>query len=431
MKARTYHALGRSENGKDLEIQPFVDHLTGRGFKPLLRDTFGSLNSCLDSVGLPTFPSFVDVDEAEIFVYGDSSGVLLLRLVGEDNAPIRLTRRRGFEEIGANAGLDMILLSSNEDYESEMHQQLEEASKAALDIALEEHSLTEMRLIELLKRRFGELSPNGKLLLDLDTRAACRHLYDDEFRGRLKPIIDAFGISPAPRSGLEKLDLFVGQPEALDELLKDSRVATSHYSVACRGCGTSQLAFQDRSRADDVISSVDARCGACGERKLHVLDTFAFNESYERAIKQGLWLESLAADMLERWTSAVWAGQMARRDELDVVGIYAETMVLVECKDRNLGATDVYVTAAKAQNVGADLTILLTTSEVHQNVQDVIEEMSGAGREQRIELIAEPSVSGIKNQFEQIIEKATTRAIMQWMIDVQGYPFSPMRFIRA
>jgi|GEM_PF-4900212 len=424
MQMKTFHARVDA-TGSPPKLDELVAALTENGLVPALRSTFQDLDSRLSSAGLPTFPRIIDRDRLEILIHDDGLYGLLLRLY--DEASELFLNRMAYEEGKQHAVLDVALFTRDQASTESVEAMLERVVNDLFSSPLSEHSLVEVRLIERLQERFGDLSPNGRILQDERVREACRRLYDDGLRTSLAPVVNTFGLSPTPRAGLLQLDLFASQPQVLDNLLKDQSVVKLHYSVFCSKCNLSQLAFEERDKAQEVITMVDERCGACGERKLTILDTYAPNEAYVRALQQGLWLESLVADILEERTNAVWVGQMAKRDEFDVIGVYADEVVVVECKDTSLGSNDTYITAAKAENVGAGLTIIVTTREVHQNVQDAISEMSRGGRDRRVEIIAESNANDIRSRLNEVLDKLPSRTVRKWMADGIGFPFSSYR----
>lgn len=92
------------------------------------------------------------------------------------------------------------------------------------------------------------------------------------------------------------------------------------------------------------------------------------------AVRQGLWLEWLTYRALARHSSFVWHGVMAAGSELDAVAVAHENVLIAECKDSSLGLNDFVVAVHKARRVAADVLLLVTTRELHSNVQAAIEE---------------------------------------------------------
>lgn len=88
----------------------------------------------------------------------------------------------------------------------------------------------------------------------------------------------------------------------------------------------------------------------------------------QRALKQGLWLEHLVADICLQFTPDVWAGQMADLFELDVVAMIDGQTLLFECKDSSFGQNDFLVALKKAHDVEASTLLLLSTRPFHPNV---------------------------------------------------------------
>lgn len=433
MKIKTYHVDMEKDEGTAHIVPAIADKLREIGLTPVLNDTFSNLNATLTSVGLPEFPFLVDKEEFEILVHESSNTALLLRLSNEDDFLPPTRRRLPGPRPEPATGLDFLFVTSREMTLDENNSEVEANDKAYTVIQevtgkiLSEHSRSEIQLKQSLQSRFGDLSPNGKLLTKPEILQACRTLTDDRMRKSIAPVANTFGTSPTPLSGLEKLDAFSGSSDELTALLDNADVMVSHYSISCSQCETSQLTFHSRAKAEEIIADSGRRCGTCGEQALAVIDTYKLNENVDRALRQGLWLEAFVGDIVRPYTDAVWCGQMAKNDEIDVLCVYAESLIMIECKDKNVGASDAYVTAAKAQNIGADQTVIVTTKEVHQNVYDVVEEMSSTSREHQIDIIVDSTAARIRSELEDTLERTANSGLRKWMINGLGLPFYSLR----
>lgn len=91
------------------------------------------------------------------------------------------------------------------------------------------------------------------------------------------------------------------------------------------------------------------------------------------ALRQGLWLEHLVADVCLQFTEDVWAGQMADLFEVDVIANVDGQILLFECKDSSLGQNDFFIALKKAHAINADLLVLIATKPFHSNVVRAIE----------------------------------------------------------
>jgi hypothetical protein len=277
-----------------------------------------------------------------------------------------------------------------------------------------------MRIIERLKQRLGDLSPNGKMLADLSLRTHIRRLYDDGVRQRLTPISTTFGDNPAPRSALERLDQTEKTIDPIDFI--NSEFASSSFLIFCDSCDIPPyLAFSERAKAEAIIADVGRKCIACGKRKLSVHETFSIREPYVRGLQQGLWLESLASDVLTSRTEAAWTGQMVELNEIDVLGVFMEHTILIECKDTSFGKNDLYITAIKAQQVDADLVIIISTNDVHPNVREGVTKIGGRRERREFEIIADQSAEVIKDKLTAILNALSQGYISRW---IEGDAFS-------
>lgn len=136
----------------------------------------------------------------------------------------------------------------------------------------------------------------------------------------------------------------------------------------------------------------------------------------ERAIKQGLWLESLSSDVMKRFCSKVWTGQFFGVNEVDVVGTLAGYTILVECKDTHYGLNDLYVTGRKALEVNAEITLVITTRHVHKNVLNELPRVKdGIPDCEMLKVIQEDKSRKIESAFSRILADLDEGYSARWM----------------
>ena len=389
MRARHASVPGR------LRLREVAPSLASLGLLPVLQEARKTVNERLRLLGVMP-PSF-DAPPADVFMDLAGDRAILLRL------------RTSATREQRNTTVDAIVLSSSD------------AGPLVADLARvipadwSDNSFVEARLIDRLKERFGDLSPNGKLLADPIVRTA-RRLYADQLRDALRPIISAIGDAPAQREALEQLEPFKKDPSALVAILRDPDISVPHYTIFCANCDTPHLTFTDRAGADRAVSDSGRRCGLCREQELGLLDTFAVREEYARSLAQGLWLESLATDVAAYRTIEVWTGQMVGPHEVDVLTVLGDRVVLIESKDTSFGQNDLSVTAFKAQDVGAQVVVILTTRDVHENVIETINKLSRQGVERReYRMISSPSADVIRTQLLDVLDELDARKLQTWL----------------
>jgi hypothetical protein len=213
---------------------------------------------------------------------------------------------------------------------------------------------------------------------------------------------------PVPRSSLERLPSFEGsQKNVLGSFLSEGARFRTTFQIWCTTCEQPAMTFSTKERADDTAVAAEG-CAFCGAKTLNVDANYGISENYFRAMQQGLWLEYLAGNALRRFTELVWCGQMVGLSEVDGLAIFADELILVECKDTSFGLNDSDIAAAKAQRIGADSTIIITTSDIHPNV---LEAASGG----KSRLISDAAASSIESQLNQWLEQRTERYVEQWM----------------
>lgn len=284
----------------------------------------------------------------------------------------------------------------------------------ALDLNLSEGSLICQRKIELLHKKLGELSPNGRMLADPNLRAAARRLYDEPLRKQLSAIIREFGREGASPQGLAQLDVFADRLGTVDPILEDRTLLEERAVVHCRSCRTSHLAVQDRGLAKQVVANADRMCLCCGKHNLDVEERYWVVSELARAIEQGLWLESLASDTMSARSDILWTGQMIGTDEIDVLSVYADRTILIECKDSGLGQNDLYVAATKAQKVGAENVIIISTRDLHANVCQAARQLSATKPRGSVRLIMQHTTDGISRELDSDLAQIQKQYVESW-----------------
>lgn len=430
MKAATFHLAVADSSNPTRYIELCVEAFSKLGYESLMRDAETILTSRLGTLGIEDIPSMFSTQSSEVMY--NPSGPTAITIDWHDDEVMRVFGRinRIPTRLRANGSSAMVVVrimsnALSDHTVSEIRNAISEAS--GQDVV--NGTPQELVVIEALKARFGDLSPNGKLLQDPTIRTACRLMADDELRHYVTPLVSAFGQSPSSRDAIAALNVLGENPAALADILSNDKIVSAHFSAFCEECRTSQLALSQRDIAENAVRDAGHRCGSCGKEKLVVQDTYAVTDGISRAVQQGLWLESLADDALRCHSNAVWAGQMARRDELDVIGVVAEQTVLIECKDTNLGSNDVYVTAAKANNIDANLVIMVTTNDVHQNVIESINDISASSDGRRFKLISESASGDIRGAIDVEIKGLVNRSVRNWLFSAMALDY--MSFNRS
>lgn len=108
---------------------------------------------------------------------------------------------------------------------------------------------------------------------------------------------------------------------------------------------------------------------------------------------------------------------MVETNELDALATFAESVWLVECKDSRFGQNDLYVTAIKAEAVGADHVVVLTTNDIHENVQQAANQIRESGRRRRsgFKFLSAQGAADLRSQFEEVLMEAQANHIRGWL----------------
>jgi len=264
---------------------------------------------------------------------------------------------------------DLVCLSQMRPVEN-----LLQAVSETLEVELLDNSYNEEQLTERIRGWITGTSPNGKLLEIPTVKVAAMKLEDDRIRGQLKELFATLGGISVSRSALEGLPSLraIGAIEGLIAM----GALTPNFQIRCKSCDTPHLVFTERLEAEKNLGG-SVKC-PCGNSRLQVAETYAIDESYQRALQQGVWLEALVGDVADSRACRQWNGSVLGTDEIDVLCVIANRIVMFECKDRNLGQNDLYVAAVKSR-AKADMVVFVSTQPLHSNVQQGISALNRAG----------------------------------------------------
>ncbi len=386
--ATLYHCVPSSK----VDIPLIAEGLARVGLRPLFHDARQAIAERLQPWALQslTLPG----SDVEVFLSEDSARAVCVRLWQT-------------QRVTSNMVVDILSLGESD---SSLPQSLMDQFPAPL----KPHSWLAQLGIDRLTAMAGSLSPNGRILSNNAQRVKIRRLYRDDARAVLSRIISTFGDNPTPRDALQQLEASVDD-DHLDEVLNDPEFMTKHFVIACNNCGTSHLTFEQAAAAESAVTSSEQRCAQCGEQALEIRETYAPAQPYVRAIKQGLWLEALASDVIGKYAAQSWSGQMLGSIEVDVVAVVDDVTVLVECKDTSFGQNDLYVTAVKAQQVAADLVIVVNTRDVHDNVRMELARIDETTPARTFYLLNERTAAAIKSKLEAILRHLTADPAERWL----------------
>jgi hypothetical protein len=174
-----------------------------------------------------------------------------------------------------------------------------------------------------------------------------------------------------------------------------------------------------------VVNDTGGECAACGATALKTVEAYSVAEPFFRGVRQGLWLESLASDVLQSRTDTVWTGQMVGTNEIDVMGVTADRTILIECKDTSFGQNDLYVTAIKAGQVEADEVVVVSTRELHQNVMSQIQKIGRDSGVREFSVVTETTASAIEQELTRVLDGFRRQQLADW---ISGHDDSEIPF---
>lgn len=381
---------------KTLGLNDLTRALRSVGLSPMFSDARAMLSEQLTPFGLATPQVFDRV--IEVFVSSNREQAVLARVTRE--------RQPNGEE---PVLFDLVVLSRTQSVDI-----LKRAITETLRLELLENSYRETVLMKMVRDQITGVSPNGRLLEDRAVDRAATKLADDGIREQLKEISATFRSLPVTRFEFDHLPIFGGKPEAIDRLMSEGALSSS-FQMRCKSCGNPSLIFTTSAEAEQALHG-SIRC-ACGESRLHIVQAYSLESAFQRALQQGLWLEALVRDVIDRYACAQWHGRMLGTHEIDAFCVVAGMILMLECKDRNFGQNDLYVAAAKAQRLRADMVVIVSTRSLHSNVEEeiaVLNQQRGTDGDRFVPII-HATASELRSQLEALLNQVQKISLRNWL----------------
>lgn len=387
-------------------LLPKISKALGENFSPIFHEAVRWSKEQLAYVGIE-IPIPIYHEDLEVFVNKETNHMLAFRL--------NMLRPK-------KSVLDIL-----EFYAGNKKQEIIiESLEKAIGFNINEGSFLETALLNKVQKRLGKLSPNGKILADTSLRKKIRRLYNDSDRLKMIEIMSTYGENVVTLGSI--VNLLKENKDSVKKFCSDSDLFVKRYLILCNECGAAHLSFSAKSKANKALADSNNYCASCGEKgKLEIVESFEIVKAVRLGIQQGLWLESLASDIISEFTNQIWIGQMVDTNELDVLSIFCDKRVLIECKDTSFGQNDFYVTAMKAQDIGADIVIVIVTRDIHPNVQSIIDRYNREG-ERTFTLLIETSSEKIKSSLMETLKGIQDKYITEWFYG-ERY-FAPFGFVR-
>jgi hypothetical protein len=234
---------------------------------------------------------------------------------------------------------------------------------------------------------------------------------DDRPRGQIKEIAKTFGNRYVDRAEVVRLPSVEGNNDTLDSFVRNGMLI-EHFQVICPSCKHRYLAYGDKARAESAAKNSDG-CASCDSQQLTTTSILSVPEPYSRTVHHNLWLTQLARDTAQKWTRFVWAGQMVGPSEMDVLAVFADKVILMDCRDGSFGLSDLDQTAGKAARASADVVITISTQELHPNVNDALRD--SPSKERTFLSIATTSANQIQQNLNDVFEQMAKSHAKKWL----------------
>jgi len=171
MKLNKYHFKLKKEISFKNILQN-VSKTLGKSYYPIFYEANKLIKEKLVSVGLNIHISKFK-EEFEVFINKETKNTLAFR-------SISLARKENIVDI-------------LEIYEQNQEKAIIESLENTIGVKINEGSSLETILYKEVKEKFGQLSPNGKILSDNNSRQKIRCLYDNSIRLKIKKIVSTHG----------------------------------------------------------------------------------------------------------------------------------------------------------------------------------------------------------------------------------------------
>lgn len=274
---------------------------------------------------------------------------------------------------GKRDGIDFLVAAQSGDAAA-VQPALESAASGLGESELESGSLHEKGIATSISESLQKLSPNGKKLSEEPFLLECSKLADNDLRVDLQTLQRTFQDDLVTREMIAKIERFATRQGRLESLLARSDLVEVSFGAECTNCQEVSLVFDQREAVDALLKTAMPTCAECKKKEFAVVELYRAKRSLVDALQQGLWLEALALERVRNRTTRVWAGQMAGSDEVDAIAVFADRVLLIECKDTSFGQNEFYVARAKAENIDATEICVLTTRDVHVNVETAVKQ---------------------------------------------------------
>ena len=296
-------------------------------------------------------------------------------LVKKGDCLLRLTTRSA-NIVTETAHLSVTMVAASDSTASNVHHLLE-AACGGPPTADDDDVIQQCRNLE---DQLAKNSQNGELLANPDIRQMIDMLYDEDLRGVMRGLADAYGPDPMPLQKLRQ-SLSSGRPRAKrssqhqSKLIADPHLFSKGWGLACEQCHTVFLQFRDKEMGLRTLAEAKtSTCAACKGGKIALREVRAIDEKLSSAILQNVWLEHLVYSTMERRAATCVAGRIGSDVlEYDVAAVVAGRNVVVECKDGRFGQNDLPNLFDKARDIDAHHVGIVTTSELNANVVSRIE----------------------------------------------------------
>jgi len=380
-------------------VREKVRRALGENFVPLVNGAVQQVDRQLDDAGFRILTPTTEV-VFEIFLNKPARRVLVVRFY-----PL------GYGEPLSAEGTDFEILELSAGRVSE--DTLKKLQKEITGNTITHGTVLETKRLDGVNKSLGKLSPNGKKLAESKLRRDIQRLYDDGLRLKLARIMSTYGDNLLTSEAIRKL---LGESKrSIGTLCNDSALFGNTYAISCRRCGTPHLILSHKKRAGEVLADSDNYCTSCkGRGTLGLMEGYRLTEAVRVGIQHGIWLESLASDIVSKRTRHIWSGQMVNSNELDVLAIYCDKIILIECKDRSFGQNDFYVTAMKAQEIGAHVVFIIVTHDINPSVQSMINTYK-METDRAFKTIVGNSTKAISGSLDEALDEIRENYIGDWL----------------
>ena len=272
--------------------------------------------------------------------------------------------------------------------------------------------LIDKKLAQEVDNKLKAVSPNGKMIADKQFHPIIEKLYIDKIRNVVKKIANVYAETPIP---IEYINRIKVRKKIIKQLISDDDLIEKNYKPVCKKCELpSNFIFNKYEEATRSLKKAKYKCPNCNNTTFEITRVYSLTEKCINSIRSGIWLEKLAMDVIKSVADVYWCCRVYDNNEYDGVTIYNNKIIFIECKNTGFGQNALYSALIKADEINANIVLIITTEKVHQNVTNAIEKFEKKS-DRKFCLIVSNKVPVIKKELVNFFRPKARKDIKEFV----------------